>query len=105
MKKYFHINLCPPKLNHFTSVKKKINVPFKRKYHIDANSTKLEYLGDIQIGLFQQLPDDQHVGSGAVPCDVVLGCGSFCDQRSCGVLDLLGKASNEFKKTEKKTQK
>lgn len=41
------------------------------------------------ICLFEELPDDEDSGGGAVSDDVILGCAGLGYQRCCWVLDLL----------------
>ena len=55
----------------------------------NTTCTSDSYLGHVQVGLFQELPDDENVGGGAVARDVILGRGYLGDQGRGGVLNLL----------------
>merc|ERR1719310_2452869 len=48
----------------------------------------MKTLGDVEVRLLEELPDEQHSGGGSVPGGVVLSGGGAGDEAGSGVLDL-----------------
>lgn len=60
------------------------------------------HLWHIQVCLFQELPNDEHIGCCTVTCDVILCCSHFGNQGCCRMLDLLIEDNNFVSKQEHK---
>lgn len=70
--------------------------------HVGGFPQAPSHLWHVEVCLFQELSNDEHIGCCTVTCDVILCCSHFGNQGCCRMLDLLIEDNNFVSKQEHK---